>query len=713
MTIITLFGLAAAPWLVEGLAILLKGTLLLAAAGLLIAVLRGASAAHRHLLLSLVLTGLLAMPLLSLAVPRWSVPVPGVEAVLPSAPTAQAPAPLSAPSDRMESSGAAADGFVTPPAERLAVPSAAQGTPAAADPSLSWLSWLLIAWGAGSALFLTWMLAGQWSVRRLVRRAEPITDPAWTESLAELRERLGLHAPVRLLRTDRSSMPMACGIVRPTVLLPAEADGWSAGHRRAVLLHELAHVKRRDCLTQSIAQLACALYWFHPGVWWAARRLRVERERACDDAVLAAGTRPSEYAGGLLELARRFRPAPGIAAATVSMARPSQLEGRVLAVLDGTRDRREPSRRTSLVAGALAMMAVVPLAAMAPGSASAEAGQTALSPDFVDLAEVAPATIPVTEGDEDLRWRGRLGEGQTLAIHTVNGPIRAVRSDSEVAEVVGERRERRRNQQEVRMETVQHPGGVTLCILAVDDGARCTADGIRGDDDRQGDRGPRTVELVVAMPNGVTLRAETMNGALDLQQVRGDVYASTMNGAIRASAARVVHARTMNGAIDVTMGRTDWTGDLTLSTMNGAVNVRLPADASTEISARTMSGRITSDFPLDIDRRPGRTTASGTLGEGGRRLTLSTMNGAIRIERAGREASVREGAREWVADSAGEPDGMEDIEGWAAFGEAMGELGTDISRIVTQSVAEALAEVRFEVRSAREPPSLPPPPEDR
>ena len=123
------------------------------------------------------------------------------------------------------------------------------------------------------------------------RRTERVTDAPWLPLARALAAELGLSPRLVFLRSRRAAMPMAWGIFRPSVLMPADADTWPAERLRIVLLHELAHVKRRDCLTHLVAQIACALYWFNPLAWMAARHLRTERERACDDLVLAAGTR--------------------------------------------------------------------------------------------------------------------------------------------------------------------------------------------------------------------------------------------------------------------------------------------------------------------------------------------------------------------------------------------------------------------------------------
>ncbi len=130
---------------------------------------------------------------------------------------------------------------------------------------------------------------------------------------------------------------MTWGVWRPAVVLPAESSEWPAERLRVVLRHELAHVKRCDCLTQGIAHAVCVLYWFNPLTWFAARQMRAARELACDDIVLNAGARPSDYAGHLVEIAGRFMSAPRLAA--VPMVRRSGLNLRVRAILDARRRR--------------------------------------------------------------------------------------------------------------------------------------------------------------------------------------------------------------------------------------------------------------------------------------------------------------------------------------------------------------------------------------
>ena len=139
-------------------------------------------------------------------------------------------------------------------------------------------------------------------------------------------------------------MPMAWGIFRGCVLLPSQARQWSKSQLRAVLFHELGHLKRRDPLVHLLAQGVCALYWFNPMVWIAAWRLHVERERACDDLVLQSGLGASDYAKHLLDIVAGIRGQRSVSAMALAMAKPSQLEGRLLAIMSDRLNRRSVTR---------------------------------------------------------------------------------------------------------------------------------------------------------------------------------------------------------------------------------------------------------------------------------------------------------------------------------------------------------------------------------
>ena len=158
-------------------------------------------------------------------------------------------------------------------------------------PNISWPYALLTVWAVGAGLVLLRLATGLLGVLWLSRRTEHVTEASWLPLARSLAAELGVSPRLVFLRSRHAAMPMAWGILRPSVLMPADADTWPAERLRIVLLHELAHVKRRDCLTHMLAQISCALYWFNPLAWMAARHLRTERERACDDLVLAAGTR--------------------------------------------------------------------------------------------------------------------------------------------------------------------------------------------------------------------------------------------------------------------------------------------------------------------------------------------------------------------------------------------------------------------------------------
>ncbi|MGH9410329.1 MAG: HEAT repeat domain-containing protein, partial [Vicinamibacterales bacterium] len=325
---------------------------------------RRASAASRHLVWTVGLAGALAIPLVSISVPQWRVPLVHIS----SATARLEPAAPQASRDDQATLAA-----IPPVAQFHAAVATEDAAPIAAarKANSSWVvdtRLLMLVWLAGALLIVARLCVGFAAVAWMTRRTRRATGAPWLADALAIARQLEL-TNVRFLRGRAASMPMACGILRPAVLMPADADGWPPERLRVVVLHELAHVKRRDCLTHAIAQLACALHWFNPLAWIAARRLRVERERACDDLVLRAGTRRTEYADQLLEIARvmqggRFPAVLG--GATLAMAHRSQLEGRLMAILDPRVPHRGLSRARVVVAVAAGVLIIVPLATVQP-----------------------------------------------------------------------------------------------------------------------------------------------------------------------------------------------------------------------------------------------------------------------------------------------------------------------------------------------------------
>ena len=222
----------------------------------------------------------------------------------------------------------------------------------------------------GSAAVLLRLALGTVRVNQLAREGSRVTDGAWLSLAQRVAGRLGISRPFLLLHGERLGIPVTWGIVYPAVLLPPDSDEWPEARRRFVLVHEMAHVKRFDALTQLAAQIAVAVFWFDPFIWLAAHHMRVEREHACDDYVLRDGTTPSLYAGELLEMVRSLgRPAHERAApafAALAMARRSEFEGRMLAILDPKLDRHDIDRRSTIMTIAVVAVLVLPLAALRP-----------------------------------------------------------------------------------------------------------------------------------------------------------------------------------------------------------------------------------------------------------------------------------------------------------------------------------------------------------
>ncbi|MCY3014064.1 MAG: M56 family metallopeptidase [Planctomycetota bacterium] len=369
--------------------------LFLAACGLAIAMKR-ASAADRHLVWAATLAAALALPVIHLAAPAWHVlPLVGTESV-GAGPAADGP--IAIPADAVDPPAAAADAGPT------AAPPLARTPGAGRAPSLG--RGLAMIWLVGASAFAARLVLAALRVRRHARDAGPACGPV-AARLAELAAASGVHGAVLGLVSRQGLIPMAWGWRRPVVLLPKDAGSWPEGRLRAVLLHELAHIRRRDVATQLVGELARGMFWFHPLAWWSLRRLRAEQEAACDDCVLRAGTHPDDYAEDLLAVTTRLPAGPQAAGVALAMGRPGRIEARIRAILAPDRDRRPVGGvRLALVAGLFLAIATV-AAVVAPAVARDDAAEREASPGPASAAEetravgTEAAEVPRSESPVD------------------------------------------------------------------------------------------------------------------------------------------------------------------------------------------------------------------------------------------------------------------------------------------------------------------------
>ena len=310
---------------------------------------RRTAARVRHRLWSSAFAAVLALPLLAVAVPGLPVPVPSWMATADDAGQ-----PISINIVRADREPRMAE-TIDVTAQIVANGMASSGLDArdagVPRPALSMI--LAALWVAGALAALVSLAIALWRVRRLSRTACPLDDPDWAGPAAALAARLGVRGRVRLLVSPHVSTPMAGGILAPTIYLPATAVQWSAEQGEVVLAHELSHLAGRDPLRQVLTRVALAAYWFHPLAWIAARQSALAREQACDEAVLALGTRPSLYARVLLDFADT-PPASMTGLAALPMVQRTHLEKRLMAILN--ENVRPSARRVALIPAAVAAL---------------------------------------------------------------------------------------------------------------------------------------------------------------------------------------------------------------------------------------------------------------------------------------------------------------------------------------------------------------------
>ena len=633
-----------------------KVTFVLAGAGAVALILHRSSAAVRHLVWLLALASSLVLAVAAPIVPRIEVPIREV-----------APARALIPRDigvdvrvpRARPVVVAGPRAITIRGERvnIIVPAVASLVPPTRR-FAGYLPLLLVAaWGIGVAVVIGRARLAHSRVASIVDDARHLTTADWQNVIRDASIDAGVRREVEVFESDEISSPMTSGFLNPVVVLPMESRQWDAERRHIVLVHELAHVARFDYLAQLMSTVVCALFWFHPFVWFAAARLRAEAEHAADDRVLNAGTGGVRYAEHLLDIAREHQRdlTPAIA---VGMVRSSRLEGRFRAMLDSTRSRAAVSARLHAVATSLTLCAMLPIAGLrlvelrhSPAPARSDAAR--IGRDFVVAlprpAVAVRAESPVAGRPEPIAAvvayaadslfektiDAASGEKLTLDLRS-GGAITIHGWDEPRIRVVG--RLAGRNWRDTRVSLERVNGGIRL----------------RSDLEPMREQSSTSHEFEIWAPRHTNVQLSSAGGSLAINDLEGEFRGHTGGGGITIeNATGSASLSTGGGEVSIASSRlsgtvttgggelrvTNVTGGLRGSSGSGGVIV-----TNGDGLATTVRGGI--GYGISTSGGYGGSTSITTRGPDGNAITGSAVGGIGRgISSSGRSVSVTSGGR--------------------------------------------------------------------
>lgn len=520
------------------LLVLMKATVVFFGGFLIAFLMRRSSAAALHAVWALILAAALALPFGAAIAPAWRVTI--ARAV-----------PRETSSTTSPNTGAAVARIVTTTETSSPV---REARPYAAIPTTRTASipdwWPVLLWIAGVSFTLARMVLGRMLLGRIAERGSPLSDRKWSSSLTKEMLATGVRRPVRLFASSEVSSPLTTGIRAPIILLPAESTNWDASHREVVLRHELAHIANGDALICAVAGVACAIYWFHPLAWIAARKMKTEQERACDDRVLSLGTPAAEYASHLLEVARTARALGMQGFIAVAMARPTELEGRLLAVLNEARNRTPLTSRTKITLVGIGAAAVIAVAAFRP--TVAEAAIVIASQMATQIPVVAPV-LQKTVRPEPPAVR----EADSVALGEVvvkpGGMLTLDLRTGAGLNIVGS------NENVVRMRATLGGRDWRHTMVRIEgDGTNAT---ITTRYDFSGRTTSSSHHIDITVPRRFNIRLSSAGGGIDLRDVEGSFTGQTGGGEIHIENAKG-SARLSTGGGNVNVSRSQLSGSV-------------------------------------------------------------------------------------------------------------------------------------------------------
>jgi beta-lactamase regulating signal transducer with metallopeptidase domain len=559
------------------------------------------SAATRHFIWACAIACALFLPIATIATPRWNVAAPAPLARL--APTARSEtAPVTIPS--------------VSTMERIRMD-------ATYRPDDRWLGgltpWTIATWiwMTGAIVFSCYVLIGHFAARRFYRTTRSIQS-SWVQEAQQLAKDLGFNRTLRIVESDRVSVPIVLHLWHSIIVMPAAATQWPWIRIRAALLHELAHIKRNDLNMQSLAQLACSVYWFNPLVWFAAHQLRVEREQACDDFVLRYGTSGADYATHLFEIARAGSRSTATSFAIGLAVHTSQLEQRLVAIVNPRTPRHAttipgrfivavPMLFVALAAGAVQVTTraiEVPLGAIKIPAPAIQVRASA-----VDLltggAQAKMRSVPTVSNagsnspPQEFHWAGTMHEHQTVEVYLGRGSIQVLLSRDDTVHVEA----RTDNPSHSEIQAVSTRNGVKFCNIVT--GVRESRNYCEpGQSTSRIQEDQPATQFVIYVPARLHFAGSTKFGDITAEHP---------------------------GA------------DSDLATINGNIILELAAEDGADFNGNVIEGAIDSDFPLN-DNTPTLPTGErpamnaprivhAILGAGGPHLSAMVVNGNIRLIR--------------------------------------------------------------------------------
>jgi beta-lactamase regulating signal transducer with metallopeptidase domain/ketosteroid isomerase-like protein len=364
----------------------IKVSLIIALAYLAIMLFKRASSAVRHMIWTFSIIGILLMPFVAVTIPDFYLPILNplnqINNSEPIAPSHTEIVHEQSVTDASMSEGAHSAGNNVNIEKSFSFPVSLQ-------------SLLTVIWLVGSLMVLSRLTIGLARVRFINKHATPLRSKEFNLIQKTCAERTGIIRTVRLLMSDKVPIPVTIGIFMPIIMLPENADNWTRQRKELVLMHEYAHIKRCDVFSSGLALLATILYWYNPLVWLASIKLNIERERSCDDFVLSKGSKASEYAHHLLEIAKSLNGVKWSTSIEVAMAQKSSLEGRLLAILNDKLHRGTLKISTMIIMGLIIIGFTVPLTSMQISRRSTSPVEIT-GEDELAVSDI-PIAIPETE----------------------------------------------------------------------------------------------------------------------------------------------------------------------------------------------------------------------------------------------------------------------------------------------------------------------------